>query len=808
MQKQKGRTLLVVPILLGLLFFAAVMETNAATIYGVTSSNQLVRFGATSPETVTTVGSITGLQPGEDILGIDFRPATGQLYALGSNSRIYTINKFTGAASFVGTLTTPLNGTNFGFDFNPVADRIRIVSDTEQDLRANPNNGSNVVDGTLAYSSGDPNAGVNPTITGAAYTNSFVNTTSTALYDIDTNLDVLVTQNPANSGMLQTVGPLGFDANNVLGFDHTAASNIAYASWTVGGILRFYTVNLTTGAATYIGDIGNNNITDISVEIGKAEGITAYGLTNNNQLVTFSTKNPNSVTNTAAVTGLQTGESLKGIDLRPATGELFGIGTTLGGATASLYKINPVTGAATRVGAIDQTTLGNDFGFDFNPTVDRIRIVNETDINRRSNPANGATIVDGTLAYATSDANSGANPNIVAVGYENSFGGATTTRLFDIDSNLDILAQQNPANAGTLLTVGSLTWNTTANAGMDIIRGSNRAIAALELVVGGNPAGKSGLYEVDTTTGTAAFIAPIGVNAPIISLAAGSPTAVNRFDTDGNGLADYAIFRPSNNIWNILQPNGDTNSFAFGNSVTDFVQPGDYDGDGFTDAAVWRRTNGTWYVNLSSTNTSRTVPFGASGDEPITRDFDGDGKTDFAVVRRIGGKMIWYINNSSDGSFRVEQFGLDSDFVAPGDYDGDGRFDLAVYRTDGDSPAFFYIQQSTAGFKVVQFGSSGDFVAPGDYDGDGKTDIALVRLGQPYTWYILRSSDNTLSVVIHGTNPHFITQNDYDGDGRTDVAVYDPVNAQFFVLRSSNGGLVQTPFGQNGDYPIANYDVH
>ena len=81
-----------------------------------------------------------------------------------------------------------------------------------------PNNGTNVVDGTLAYSAGDPNAGPNPTVTGAAYTGSFIGTTSTALYDIDTNLNILVTQNPANSGMLQTVGPLGVDPTNVARF--------------------------------------------------------------------------------------------------------------------------------------------------------------------------------------------------------------------------------------------------------------------------------------------------------------------------------------------------------------------------------------------------------------------------------------------------------------------------------------------------------------------------------------------------------------------------------------------------------------
>lgn len=798
-----------VPLFLAIFLIAGAAETKAATIYGVTSSNQLVSFGATSPGTVTTVGAITGLQSGENVIGIDFRPATGQLYALGSNSRIYRINKKTGAASLVGPLTTTLSGTTFGFDFNPVADRIRIVSDTDQNLRANPINGTNVVDGTLAYSAGDANAGQNPTATGAAYIGSFVNTTSTFLYDIDSNLNILVAQNPANSGMLQTIGPLGFDVTNVVGFDHTAASNIAYASFNVGGSLGFYTVNLQTGAATLIGSLGNQNITDITVEIGSSEGLTAYGLGPANQLVQFSTRNANLVTSSITVTGLNAGEILRGIDLRPATGELFAYGSDPTGVVSrTLYTINPQTGAATSRGSVDQATGGSNFGFDFNPTVDRIRIVNDIDQNRRANPVGGATISDGTLAYAAGDVNAAANPNIVAAGYTNSFGGATTTALYDIDSNLDILAQQNPANAGTLSTIGPLTWNTSANAGLDIVRGSNTALAALELVVGGNPAGNSGLYEVDLTTGTAAFISPIGSNFPIISLTVGFRASLNLFDFDGNSLANFATFRASNNNWYIQRPDGTTQNFGFGIADTDFLTPADFDGDGITDVAVWRKTNGTWYIARSSDGAIQILPFGSDGDEPVARDYDGDGKADLAVVRRTGGNMVWYILQSLTGTARIEQFGLAGDFVAPGDYDGDGRFDLATFRGNLNQQAVFYVQQSTAGFKAVSFGLGSDLVVPGDYDGDGKTDFAVVRGGSPFTWYILRSSDNGFYAVEFGTKPHYTVQNDYDGDGRTDIAVYDPIRAIYFVLRSSNGTQFETQFGQNGDYPIANFDTH
>jgi hypothetical protein len=127
--------------------------------------------------------AITGLGAGETILGMDFRPATGQLYALGSTSRIYIINLTTGVATQVGTDGAfTLNGTKFGFDFNPVPDRIRVISNTEQSLRLNPNDGTlTASDIPLAYEPADPNAGTNPTAGAAAYTNSFAGATSTTL---------------------------------------------------------------------------------------------------------------------------------------------------------------------------------------------------------------------------------------------------------------------------------------------------------------------------------------------------------------------------------------------------------------------------------------------------------------------------------------------------------------------------------------------------------------------------------------------------------------------------------------------------
>jgi hypothetical protein len=99
------RSFVAVPFMLGLVFIANLINANAQnnqTLFGVTTGNQLVQFNAATPGTLTTIGTISGLQAGENIVGIDFRPATGELFGLGSSSRLYNINRTTGVATAVG----------------------------------------------------------------------------------------------------------------------------------------------------------------------------------------------------------------------------------------------------------------------------------------------------------------------------------------------------------------------------------------------------------------------------------------------------------------------------------------------------------------------------------------------------------------------------------------------------------------------------------------------------------------------------------------------------------------------------------
>lgn len=247
---------------------------RAELITVLTSGNRLLTIDSATPGTVTKTVLVTGLGTGESLLGIDARPSTGALFGLGSTSRLYAINTGTGVATAIGSAGVfTLNGTSFGFDFNPTVDRIRLTSNTGQNLRVNPNDGTlSGTDTALAYAGTDVNNGQIPSIVGSAYTNSFATATATVLYDIDSALDTLVIQNPPNNGTLNTVGNLGVDASNAVGFDISGTTGASFAALNVGGVTGLYTINLLSGAGTLVGaiaptDLGSETVVDIAANV-------------------------------------------------------------------------------------------------------------------------------------------------------------------------------------------------------------------------------------------------------------------------------------------------------------------------------------------------------------------------------------------------------------------------------------------------------------------------------------------------------------------------------------------------------------
>jgi hypothetical protein len=255
---------------LGLLRDAQVfINDREQTIYAVTNANNLISFERANPATLYGVVPITGLQPGEQIVGIDFRPSNGLLYGLGNSSRLYTIDTTTGLATEVGSgpFSPGISGTDFGFDFNPVVDRIRVVTSSDQNFRLDPDTGTVVAtDVNLAYAGSDPNAAADPNVSGLAYTNNTAGASSTTLYGIDSALDTLVrvgspggTPTSPNSGQLFTIGELGFNTGVNTSFDIVPGQDTALAALTPQGapFSLLHTINLTTGHAAEVSNIFN-----------------------------------------------------------------------------------------------------------------------------------------------------------------------------------------------------------------------------------------------------------------------------------------------------------------------------------------------------------------------------------------------------------------------------------------------------------------------------------------------------------------------------------------------------------------------
>ncbi|WP_460585894.1 DUF4394 domain-containing protein [Hymenobacter arcticus] len=469
---------------MGLVFTACDKNDDTApiskvdlTFQALSSTNQLLQFNANNVTTAPTAVTITGLQTGERILSVDYRPATGQLYGLGSTSRLYIINPTTGVARPVGTapFTPALSGTTATIDFNPTVDRLRLVSNTGQNLRLNPETGA------VMTTDGPINGVTGAAISAVAYTNSISGASTTVLYDIDPTTDKLYRQDPPNDGTLVAVGDLGVNVTGLAGFDIAAAGNDAFAALTVDNQTGLYKIDLGSGRATRYDNFPANT-TIIGVAIPTQA--VAYGVDTDNNFVTFNPSTPQTQV-TKPVTGLQTGERLVGLDMRPLNGQLYGLGST-----NRLYTVNLASGAATVVGTGTPLVLtGTNFGFDFNPTVDRIRIISDTGVNLRVNPADGVAIVDGLLNPGT--------PSVTAAAYTNNFAGATTTVLYDLDSNTDMLYRQDPPNVGTLVSVGALGVNTTGVNGFDIGGTSGTGFAVLTVGTAAS------VYTINLATGAA-----------------------------------------------------------------------------------------------------------------------------------------------------------------------------------------------------------------------------------------------------------------------------------------------------------------
>jgi parallel beta-helix repeat protein len=309
-------------------------DNPSGIVYAITADNHLLSFNSTRPDAIFENRAIVG----EKVTHIDFRPATGQLYALGESGHLYTVNLANVTLTQVGTATLPNFG---GFDFNPVTDRIRLANQNGN-VEVSPVTGAIVTTGTaLSFAPGDTNFGTSPVILALAHTNNVAGATSTTTYGIHLTNAFFPTQlvsvgsvngSPVspNSGQLFTVGETGAATATYAGFD-VADNGEAFASLAhpeAGTFATFYKINLATGSTERLGTLIDPNfqgITDIAVQPAEKLDFTAslFSVNENAGTATITVTR----TSVGGVTGLDystsDGTATAGADYQPASGELI-----------------------------------------------------------------------------------------------------------------------------------------------------------------------------------------------------------------------------------------------------------------------------------------------------------------------------------------------------------------------------------------------------------------------------------------------------------------------------------------------------
>ncbi|MGW8883021.1 DUF4394 domain-containing protein [Streptomyces sp. NPDC055749] len=243
---------------------------------GLTSTQRLVGFYVANPGDTWSLGKVAGLKGDKKLVGIDFRVQNGKLYGVGDKGGIYTLNRHAKAAK-VSKLTVGLVGEHFGVDFNPAANRLRVISDTGQNLRHNIDDPAalleTTVDGTLTNPTMPPSTAFG--VTGAAYTNNDLNAaTATTLFDIDTLNNRVSLQSPANAGTLAPTGNLGLDVGPSAGFDiyyrNSDGSNRGFAALSTGDKQRFYRVNVLDGETDLLGSFpARHQVVDVALPLNQ-----------------------------------------------------------------------------------------------------------------------------------------------------------------------------------------------------------------------------------------------------------------------------------------------------------------------------------------------------------------------------------------------------------------------------------------------------------------------------------------------------------------------------------------------------------
>jgi len=542
----------------GTAMFTQMVSAAISDAYVLAADNKLSLASTVNPAGASAPTAIMGVAAGDTLVSIDRRPLNGYLYGLGLNAagavQVYAITPSANRAVPIGDPVTYSDaataGTSIGMDFNPTVDRIRVVTSTGQNFRMNPNNGAAAVadtrDGALNEAA-TPTTGVAET----AYTNNTINATATTQYTLTPAK--LFIQNPPNNGVLvagvaiapAVTGVLGFDiapgVNVTTSADPATGSGFAIVKTAAGAAESIASINLATGALGVIGTLPFTGSKGLTLQKPLATPMVA--LASDNTLVRFTDNATGTVVATAAIGGIDAGETLIGLDYRPTTGQLYAIGLDAAAGTGTLYRIDPQGATATVVGTPSGIAIeggfgvANTFSMNFNPAVDRIRIVSSAGLNFRVHPDTGAA-VDANTATPEIDPDAtlnGGSTGLHAVSYTNGppmMGATGITSEYGLDASTGSLHLFSNPNGGVTAAAIPVKLGGAAlaftSAVLDIphavtTAASNSAppagsfgYAALEV------AGATGLYKIDLVTGAATFVGLIGDGSrTIIGLAAG-----------------------------------------------------------------------------------------------------------------------------------------------------------------------------------------------------------------------------------------------------------------------------------------------
>lgn len=485
----------------------------------LTDNNELASIDVDKSDELISKESIKGLKTGDSLVGLDYRPSDGKLYAIGYLGNIYTIDTTTTTAEFKKALKADPADTTAAFtaitgdksqiavNFDPLTDRLRLVGSNGQNLRIDVETGDTTTDGTIS---------ADATVTAIAHTNSFVGTGSTRLFDIDVKQDRLFLQSSPNDGTLGASAALGVIATGSSGLVINGVTNEAFAVLTVNGVQQLYNINLnsigTQNNAASLTDPNKlkgklpalGNIHAIALEQNRGIISTAVGLSKNNELVIFNTDTPTDTDPSVTIKGLSAGENIVGIDYR-SSGLLYALSSMnnlylLDARSGTLYMKKPLTAASTDITLPFTGLSGSSFAVDFDPQEKQLRVISNTGQNLRIN------VDDTAKAPTTTDDALNGIPDVQvsAAAHTNNFTGTTTntTKLFNLDRNNNQLTLQTLPSTGTLTAVGALGIPLGNATGFDIVGGDNGLALA---VVNVGETNTSSLYKINLATGKAEY---------------------------------------------------------------------------------------------------------------------------------------------------------------------------------------------------------------------------------------------------------------------------------------------------------------